>query len=334
MPLYRSDEPGILSYRQKASLAATLRQGEPSVLVVTGGDSQRAPSDASSLKSLARAFESAGIRTILHDIGDRRHVSANAAFIRTYTEVDGDAHKLAVEFEGAGLPVLDRPSSIIRGCDKVHQSLLFSRAGVPCPNTAVLKKAAHAKAAQLRIGSWPIVVKDPCGAFCSGISMVNTVEELEAAVAEACLRSGAAVVQAFVVSEFDWRIGMIDHEFLFAAKYWMAPGSWKIHEKHKDGANWGLCEPVPLREVPGPVLQAAFAASSATGPGLWGIDIKLVGQEALVIEINDNPNIDDDVEAAVDADRVWHRLAGWFSHRMEDSKPLLAGPEGQRLYSA
>lgn len=305
---------------QEPNPAVACRQDGARVLLVTGGNPARAPSELDSLKSLSRAFENVGIQTILQDIGSERHQGAEAAFIRTYTELGGAAHRLAVDFETAGLPVLDRPSSIVRGCDKVHQALLFALSGVPTPTTEVLTNVAHARNAQRRIGSWPVVVKDPKGAFCAGVTVANTIGELEAAAAQHCRSSGAAVVQGFVASSFDWRIGILDHQVLFAAKYWMVPGSWKIHEERADGSRWGRCTPVPVKDVPAPVLRSALAASRAAGPGLWGVDIKFVGDEAFVIEINDNPNIDDEVEAAVEADRVWPRLAAWFSQRIESSQ--------------
>lgn len=289
------------------------RRESPSILVLTGGDPERAPSGSGSLKSLSRAFENVGIQTIIQDIEDTRPFQVDGAFIRTLTKVGGEAHRIAEEFELAGLPVLDRPSSIVRGCDKVHQAMLFGLAGVPTPKTALVTAVAHAKKAQQRIGSWPIVVKDPKGSFCSGVTVAHTREELEAAVEQHCRNVGSAVLQGFVASEFDWRIGVLDHEILFAAKYWMAAGSWKVREDQLGGARWGDCTPVPVEEVPSPVLEAARAASRATGPGLWGIDVKLVDDHAVVIEINDNPNIDDDVEAAIEGDRVWPRLAEWFA---------------------
>ena len=301
---------------------ATSREAFPngkrdaSILILAGGDDAQSPTSPTSIASLTRAFEAVGLETLVTNVGDDLPLCVDGAFIRTYTEVGGAAHRIALEFERAGLPVLDRPSSIARGCDKVHQALLFSLKGVPCPATVVVTRTNHARAAQRRIGSWPLVVKDPKGAFCSGVTIAKNLAELEGAIAVHCANSGAAIVQAFVGSTFDWRIGVLDHDVLFAAKYWMAPGSWKILDQRADGPRWGECVPVPVSEVPPQVLQVALAASEAAGLGLWGVDIKVRGDEALVIEINDNPNIDDDVEAAVDRDRVWGRLADWFRGRI------------------
>jgi glutathione synthase/RimK-type ligase-like ATP-grasp enzyme len=82
---------------------------------------------------------------------------------------------------------------------------------------------------------------------------------------------------------------------------------------------------VAIKELPPAVAQAALAASRAAGPGLWGVDIKERGDEPYVIEINDNPNIDDDVEAAVEGDRVWARLAEWFAQQIRCSLPRRLG---------
>lgn len=305
--------------------AAGGRPGHQSMLLVAGGDQEVAPSSPGSLKSLTKQFEKVGIEAIVRDIEDTRPVEADGAFIRTITEVGGAAHSIAEEFELAGLPVLDRPSSIIRGCDKVYQAMLFGLAGVPTPPTALVAAVAHAKSAQQRIGSWPVVVKNPKGSFCSGVTIAHTQEELEAAVDQSCRSVGGAVLQGFIASEFDWRIGVLDHKILFAAKYWMAAGSWKIRDEHLDGVRWGNCTPVPVGEVPLPVQQAALAASRATGPGLWGVDVKLVGDKAMVIEINDNPNIDDDVEAAIEADRVWPSLVEWFALRIKNDRDQRVG---------
>lgn len=294
-------------------LAISRRRSHPRLLVVTGGDLARAPSGVTSLKSLCRALENAGIEAFCREVGDMRPVQADGAFIRAITEVGQEAHRIAEEFELVGLPVLDRSSSIVRGCDKVHQAMLFGAAGVPTPKTALVTDVSQASKAQQRIGSWPVVVKDPKGSFCSGVTVDHTRSDLELAVDLHCRNAGAAVLQEFIGSDFDWRIGILDDEILFAAKYWMAAGSWKIREEHSDGIRWGNCTAVPVREVPEPVRTAALAASRATGPGLWGVDIKLVGDLAVVIEINDNPNIDDDIEAAIESDRVWPRLADWFA---------------------
>ena len=40
-------------------------------------------------------------------------------------------------------------------------------------------------------------------------------------------------------------------------------------------------------------------------------------QGVIIIEINDNPSIDHDVEGAVLKDEIWRRIISWFSTRLE-----------------
>ena len=44
------------------------------------------------------------------------------------------------------------------------------------------------------------------------------------------------------------------------------------------------------------LIDTAVAAAAAVGNGLYGMDIKQVGQDFRVIEVNDNPTIAEDEE--------------------------------------
>ncbi len=280
------------------------------ILIVTGGASALSPSCPGSIRSFQRALESVGVEGEIRDLKFADDTAADAAFLRTFTQVGGPAHRLAQRFERAGKPVLDRPASILRGCDKVHQAMILGRAGLPTPITRLVSSLGHLDAAVRAIGNWPIVVKDPAGAFCTGIEMADGPDSLAEAVMRRMAASGSAVLQEFVPTPFDWRIGVLDGQALFAARYWMAPGSWKIREEANGESRWGRAEGIALSAVPTVVLAVATTAARAMGPGLWGLDLKVGPAGPIIIEVNDNPNIDDDVEAA--SDRVWSRLAQWF----------------------
>ncbi len=53
------------------------------------------------------------------------------------------------------------------------------------------------------------------------------------------------------------------------------------------------------------------------GKGLYGIDIKEVNSKALVIEINDNPNIDAGVEDEYYGDKVYTDILNALKIRLE-----------------
>ena len=69
--------------------------------------------------------------------------------------------------------------------------------------------------------------------------------------------------------------------------------------------------------APPAVIETALKAARLIGDGLYGIDLKENDRGVFVIEINDNPNLDSDVEGAVLKDALWTALIDWFSQRLE-----------------
>ncbi|MBV8664088.1 MAG: RimK family alpha-L-glutamate ligase, partial [Hyphomicrobiales bacterium] len=65
------------------------------------------------------------------------------------------------------------------------------------------------------------------------------------------------------------------------------------------------------------VLEVALRAARAIGQGLYGVDVKEVGDEVVVIEVNDNPNLDHGVEDQVGKDEIWNRILQWFIKRID-----------------
>jgi glutathione synthase/RimK-type ligase-like ATP-grasp enzyme len=74
---------------------------------------------------------------------------------------------------------------------------------------------------------------------------------------------------------------------------------------------------MPVEDAPPEVVNAAVRAASLIGEGLYGVDLKETEQGVIIIEINDNPSIDHDVEGAVLKDEIWRRIISWFSTRLE-----------------
>ena len=65
---------------------------------------------------------------------------------------------------------------------------------------------------------------------------VASDEELRAALDEMFRHSSVLLAQEFIPTEFDWRIGLLDGEPLFACKYYMAKGHWQIYNHAHDDA--------------------------------------------------------------------------------------------------
>jgi glutathione synthase/RimK-type ligase-like ATP-grasp enzyme len=68
------------------------------------------------------------------------------------------------------------------------------------------------------------------------------------------------------------------------------------------------------------VLTAAMNAANLIGDGLYGVDVKQVGDRAVVIEVNDNPSIDEGVEDALLGDELYARILGDFVRRLDEQR--------------
>ncbi|WP_139147752.1 ATP-grasp domain-containing protein, partial [Pseudomonas aeruginosa] len=165
---------------------------------------------------------------------------------------------------------------------------------------------------------FPLVLKIPDGCFSRGVVKVNDDSELLAAASELFERSVLLLAQEFFYTEYDWRIGVLDRQPLYACQYFMSRGHWQIYNHKADGQDVnGECRAVPLEQVPPAVLELALEAAGRIGDGLYGVDLKQAGDKVLVIEVNDNPNIDAGVEDGQLGDELYRRILQAFVQRLE-----------------
>jgi glutathione synthase/RimK-type ligase-like ATP-grasp enzyme len=101
----------------------------------------------------------------------------------------------------------------------------------------------------------------------------------------------------------------------------MSRGHWQIYNHGAKGtAKSGGFETVPVRDAPAEVVKLALKATQAVGDGLYGVDIKQVGNKPVVIEVNDNPSIDAGVEDAYLGVDLYRRIMQEFLRRMEHKR--------------
>ena len=67
---------------------------------------------------------------------------------------------------------------------------------------------------------------------------IENAQELEQHVEEMLKRSDLVLAQAFVPTEFDWRIGILDGQPLYACRYYMAPNHWQILKRDLRAPYW------------------------------------------------------------------------------------------------
>jgi glutathione synthase/RimK-type ligase-like ATP-grasp enzyme len=162
------------------------------------------------------------------------------------------------------------------------------------------------------------VLKVADGSFSRGVVKLETREALDEALDRMLDSSQLVLAQGFLRSEFDWRIGVLDRRPLYACRYHMARGDWRIATTDASGQRrYGRVEAVPLSEAPEGAVAVATRAAGLVGDGLYGVDVKPVGERFLVIEINDNPNLEAGCEDAVLGSELYAAIMRHFLVRLE-----------------
>jgi glutathione synthase/RimK-type ligase-like ATP-grasp enzyme len=283
-------------------------------------EKENAPSNEAALKKFVKAGANMGIECELITKDDYgRLLEFDSLFIRETTSINDHTYRFARKAASEGMVVMDDPQSIARCTNKVFLAELLERHGLPTPKTVVLHED-NVDDAIHQLG-FPIVIKKPDSSFSRGVVKINTAEELHARLPEFFEESELLVAQEFMLTDFDWRISMIDRRPLFACKYHMAPGHWQVIQQEKHGDDrFGGFDTMAVEMAPRKAVNIAMKAANLIGDGLYGVDIKQSGGNFHIIEINDNPNIDAGVEDEVLRDDLYHRVMSVFLTRLERIK--------------
>lgn len=279
-----------------------------------------APSDEKALQKFVKAAETLGIGVEMITKDDfSRLAEFDALFIRETTNVNHHTYRFARRAAAEGLVVMDDPESILKCTNKVYLAELLHHHEIPHPTTLIVHKDNVDKVEGML--GLPVILKQPDSAFSQGVVKVSTQAELLEMSAKMLDKSDLIIAQQFMPTEFDWRIGIIDRRPIFACKYFMARRHWQIIKRDDAGKrSFGGQESVPVELVPRSVMKHALAVANLMGDGLYGVDMKQVGDKAYVIEINDNPNIDSGVEDTLMKDNLYLAIMQVFLKRIEEKK--------------
>ncbi|GAA6183025.1 MULTISPECIES: RimK family protein [Alteromonadaceae] len=277
------------------------------------------PSDSKALKSFIKAAEQVGIHAELINAKQATNIGQyDALFIRETTAIDHHTYRLARKAEQDGLVVIDDAQSILRCCNKVFLHDAFSYNKVPAPKSSFVSNALDETCEKLAAEfGYPIVLKLPESSFSMGVFKVENFAELKLKLTEMLTKSALVLVQEYVYTDFDWRIGVLNGRAIYACRYFMARNHWQIYNHGSKAHFSGDFETLPTFEVPKPVLDAAVKASAIVGKGLYGVDIKQVNNQVYVIEVNDNPSLESKVEDLYLGKELYMIIMQEFANRLE-----------------
>lgn len=313
-------EAAVSYFERPRGQSAPRRAARYDLAILYDPQEELAPSNEKALARFRDAAEKVGFGVEMIRREDYGRLSEfDALFIRETTYVNHHTFRFAQRAESEGLVVIDDPASILRCTNKVFQTEAFERGKVPMPKTWITDEVTPEAVAQ-RIG-FPCVLKVPDSAFSLGVVKCKDAAELERESKRILADSDLLLIQEYTPSDYDWRIGMFDGQFLFACRYHMARGHWQVMQKLEDGEyNYGSVDTLPIDQVPPEVLDVAKRAAATIGDGLYGVDLKQIGKQVLVMEVNDNPNIEGGSEDQVLKEELYLRIMRGFLSRVEERK--------------
>jgi len=241
----------------------------------------------------------------------------NAVFIRATTDPLFTSYIVSKTAWELGLKVVDDPESIKICGNKVHQYALFEKYNIPRIPTLFLSKddLRHKKIAEIfgRFGK-PVVIKAPYTSFSRYVEKVACESSFREVAKRFFKKSDVLTIQKFTPTAFDWRVGVLGNDILYVCKYLIPKGKWKHGAKlrGKPTVVWGRTESLKKQDMPPRLKEVALKACSIIGKGLYGVDIKEVNGDYVVVEVNDNPSIYAGYEDSMDPD-IYQRIISYLA---------------------
>jgi glutathione synthase/RimK-type ligase-like ATP-grasp enzyme len=242
----------------------------------------------------------------------------DAVFIRATTDPLNTAYVVSKTAWELGLKVIDDPESITICGNKIHQHALFEKYNVPCiPTTFLNKEDLHHKTITDifdKLGK-PVVIKAPYTSFSKYVEKAACETSFREVAKRFFRKSDVLAVQKFTPTAFDWRVGILNNEVLYVCKYMIPKGRWKHGAKlrGKPTFTWGKTISMKKEKAPQNLREIALKACRVVGKGLYGVDLKEVEGDYVVVEVNDNPSIYAGFEDRQDKD-LYTKIIGYLSY--------------------
>jgi glutathione synthase/RimK-type ligase-like ATP-grasp enzyme len=297
------------------------RQGvskaRPRIAILHDPNEETKPSNDEALQRLVKAAPLVGLEAeIIGPDALERLSEFDALFNRASPE--GLIYEFIRQAEALGMPVVDDPESVLKCGNKVFMQELLNRHRIATPRTLIVHRNNLEEI--IPTLGLPCVLKLPDSGFGLDVLKIESEDNLRKEAERFFTKSELIIAQEWLPSDFDWRVGVYDGRPLFVAKYYMAPGHWKIIKvEGEETPIEGKTEAMTIGEAPVEVIKTAVRAANLIGRGLYGADLKQVGDRVYLIEVNINPNLDAGNEDQVLGEALYREILGVFARRIAET---------------
>lgn len=298
---------------------AGARERGPRLAILYNPGEVEPSSNAQAIERFQTAARTLGMQVEIVDCrSSARLAEFDGLFIRDTTNVSHYTYEFARRAYTDGLVVIDDPDSILQCTNKVYLHELMTRHRVPVPKTLMVHRDNADQIVQTL--GLPCVLKQPDSGFSLGVDRIEKEADVAPHVRKLLQQSELIIAQEYVPTEFDWRVGILDRRPLYVCRYHMAPGHWQIIKHEAASKVEGQIVTMSVGEAPEIVVKTALRAANLIGDGLYGVDLKQVNGQCLLIEVNDNPTIDAGAEDRVLGDALYREIMGVFCRRISERK--------------
>ncbi|TVV43658.1 RimK family protein [Thalassolituus sp. C2-1] len=278
------------------------------------------PSNKGALKAFEKAGKDLGLNVDFITWKDASRIGEyDALFIRETTRVDHHTYQIAQNAENQGLLVIDSPTDIMRCSNKVYLHERLQRFEVDTPKTRlIMGNQPYDLDGLIAELGLPVIVKVPDGSFSIGVEKAKDREQLIECIERLSQRSAILLLQEFMPTDYDWRIGIMDNQVIYACRYFMAKSHWQIYNHSARSHKSGNADAMSVDKVPRKVIKTALKAAKCMGNGFYGVDLKESGDRAVIIEVNDNPSIDMGVEDLHSGSLLYQQIMGIMLRKLDE----------------
>ena len=208
----------------------------------------------------------------------------DGAIIRLGSMLPGLAVATGRALEQDGVKLIDSIDALLVARDKMESLQRLAHAGVPVPETELVRDLDQLGAAVDRLGGAPLVLKPLHGSQGRGAVLAESRAGAVSMMESVLFQSREFVLQRYIeCGGQDIRVMVIDGEVVAAMQRTAPPGDFRSN-LHRGGVASAV-------EPGADVEQLACRAAQVLGLRCCGVDILLGADGPLVLEVNGSPGL-------------------------------------------
>ena len=217
-------------------------------------------------------------------------------------------------FEWAGIPVLNRATSIANARNKFRTLRILAEHGLPVPPSFTVGSADFLDRAVSETGDYPFLMKPFQGTHGDAFLLLDTRPSLASAVGAMCDLHQDYVIQPFIEDSgvMDLRVVVVGGRVIAAMKRVAQAGEFRSNI-HRGGHGAAV-------ELPAPCIETAIGAAAAMDLGVAGVDMLHTADRALILEVNPSPGFEE-IET-VTGSQIAEAIIAFAVEHAKNSLPL------------